>query len=126
MWLVESSHPLVSLGTVIGRRREVGRGGGDLGVEDGGMADRRRRRRDSKEDGRRGAEDNWVVYGMEKGGGGRVILLNCFGTIAVSIYLLLCYFIGVMGRNAQCMSAATNISAGRSYPCLSILPRLFL
>ena len=40
-----------------------------------------------QEDGRRGAEDKWVVDGMEKGGGGRVILLNCFGTIAVSILL---------------------------------------
>ena len=122
MWLVESSHPLVSLGTVIGRRREVGRGcGGRRDGRHGGG-----RGSGGQEDGRHGTEDKRVVDGgREKVGGGRGDFVIFFQPKQSQFYLLLCYSIGVMGRNAQCMSAATNISAGRSYPCLSILPRLF-
>ena len=70
MWLVESSHPLVSLGTVIGRRG-AGRGGPGGG---------------GRRDGRHGAEDKRVVDGGgEKVGGGRGDFVLFSPTKAVSI-----------------------------------------
>ena len=77
MWLLESSHPLVSSRRIRQSSEDGERGGGgDLGgwrtegwqTWDGGRETRR------QEDGRQGAEDNWVVDGVEKGeGGGRML-----------------------------------------------------